>query len=253
MKKENFTLLELLIVIAVIAILLSILLPSLGNARYKAKLAVCKSNLAQICRINLVYSNNNDQFFPDRKAANYYSFGAPHVVSHNGPGKDDRQMWLDMGYWDFGCPLSYDKKPFNYEPSHPEPRVLYSYSVFYGWKVNNDLNYKNRYKAMIYRGEEVDIAASDILHVRRRKGYSLTSHEGKYQGGLMTNTKIFAVKPYTDFAQDMNIARQDGSVFMIDKVKHLDNRMKKLPYEQGGESQRNLDQDYIYVPKTQFK
>ncbi|MCH2208096.1 MAG: prepilin-type N-terminal cleavage/methylation domain-containing protein [Lentisphaerales bacterium] len=41
---KKFTLMELLIVIAIIGILTSILLPSLHKAREKTKSAVCKSN-----------------------------------------------------------------------------------------------------------------------------------------------------------------------------------------------------------------
>ena len=47
---KKFTLLELLIVIAIIGILVSILMPSLTKAREKAQRAVCKSNQAQIGR-----------------------------------------------------------------------------------------------------------------------------------------------------------------------------------------------------------
>jgi len=53
---KKFTLLELLIVIAIIGILVSILMPSLNKAREKAKRAVCKSNQAQIGRAINVFA-----------------------------------------------------------------------------------------------------------------------------------------------------------------------------------------------------
>jgi prepilin-type N-terminal cleavage/methylation domain-containing protein len=69
---KKFTLIELLIVVAIIGILVSLLLPSLRNARDKARLAVCMSNLKQIGLANSFYLDDSNGIFP-RKAADAVS------------------------------------------------------------------------------------------------------------------------------------------------------------------------------------
>jgi prepilin-type N-terminal cleavage/methylation domain-containing protein/prepilin-type processing-associated H-X9-DG protein len=56
---EGFTLVELLIVIAVIALLASLMLPSLGRAREKARQAACFSNLRQVSLSALLFMSDN--------------------------------------------------------------------------------------------------------------------------------------------------------------------------------------------------
>jgi len=55
MKKAAFTLLELLIVIAIIAIMTSILLPALTKAREQGRSIVCRGNLKQLGTIFYLY------------------------------------------------------------------------------------------------------------------------------------------------------------------------------------------------------
>ena len=61
---SGFTLIELLVVVAIIALLVSILMPALSAARYQAKDVVCKSNMRQWAMMNALYAEDYDGKFP---------------------------------------------------------------------------------------------------------------------------------------------------------------------------------------------
>jgi len=62
--KRAFTLIELLVVIAIIAILAAILFPVFAQAKEAAKKTTCLSNTKQMALGIYMYSNDNDDVYP---------------------------------------------------------------------------------------------------------------------------------------------------------------------------------------------
>jgi len=64
-KDRGFTMVELMIVIAIIAVLASIIMPKMTGARNRSTIAACKGNLRQIATAMEMYANeNNGNYIP---------------------------------------------------------------------------------------------------------------------------------------------------------------------------------------------
>ena len=106
-KRNGFTLIELLVVVSIIALLVSILLPTLEEARREAKVVACASNLHQIGIGFVTYASAFGDYPP-------VVMGSPRVLYYSSYPHDLRQTMVDIGsgisgiYW---CPLDWGVKP----------------------------------------------------------------------------------------------------------------------------------------------
>ncbi|WDE96974.1 type II secretion system protein [Lentisphaera profundi] len=99
MNKKNFTLIEILVVVAIIGILGSLLLPSLGKARRKAKTSVCINNLKQVSTFLLmVPDDNQDHYVVGLKKYRTSDVWDDYLALD---GYDGRKMLLGWTYWNW--------------------------------------------------------------------------------------------------------------------------------------------------------
>jgi len=150
--REGFTLIELLVVVAIIALLVSILVPSLNKARELAKSALCQSNLRSIGTAFHVYANDHNGTLPlfgdalfshyepihrsqgrgfwiDRLAKDYLGLSISSDLTQCGIQVDDSLSSP------FGCSCDERKRTYYY-PASVEYPGYFGYLMSYGANMN---------------------------------------------------------------------------------------------------------------------
>ena len=116
--RRIFTLLELLLVVAVIVILMSMLLPGLRTAREMAKRISCSGNMKQLVFGCISYAGNNNDYLPPGK----YGWSET----------DRRQSWMTYIASDVGVTLYTGSDT----AQHSKRTIFYCPSDMTEWWIN---------------------------------------------------------------------------------------------------------------------
>jgi len=218
-RRRAFTLIELLVVVAIIALLISILLPSLAKAREQARRTACASNLGSLGRAALTYSEGNNGFFPtpwhDPKGTGLYDQEGTYVGLARGyrdrevsnytmnDGSNTRGPFkllvggegAYMQPAQFICPSAVSR--LKHDADGDEARIILTSNV-------GSITAGSEYQLHDFNGNNCDIASGDAQEMA---GFSYSflmalryEDSGKMMGVLVKNTQ----DPRLAYAADRN-------------------------------------------------
>ena len=166
----GFTLIELLVVVAIIALLISILLPSLGQARNVAKATVCMSNSRQLGLLFSTYSVEHQGYYPPFKVG-------PRDRDGNKVGNQDwAAILVSLGY------TSASEAEYNC-PALPNPNLD-------GEKIRDDLrNARDKFGNILGKYDSVNGIGKATMLYRDDKGAPIDSREPFRPGNIVSQSR----------------------------------------------------------------
>lgn len=99
-RRTGFTLVELLVVVGIIAVLISLLMPSLNRVRAHAISTQCQSNLRTIGQAAMMYAAENKGFLPPAVIDSIEQISGGGLISNGGlgnvPSHQSKQQWFKL-------------------------------------------------------------------------------------------------------------------------------------------------------------
>lgn len=137
--KKQFTLVELLVVVAIIGILASLLLPALSRSLSEARRVKCLGQLGQLGKGLLMYSDDQRNFFPYESAAWGHATFANCLVENSDKVYSTYIADKNVFYCPFRGP---DTEPMRWSPAVGgyDTRISYQYHAWRGYSQSPKRN-----------------------------------------------------------------------------------------------------------------
>ena len=234
-RQIAFTLVELLVVVAIIALLISILLPSMRAARESGKQTYCLSNMRQVAMIVLEYAIENDDYLMREIGVHEAPDWTEEVRKRL--NDNDHTPFADVGV--FQCPSFPTPDPSLLFPSHRSEPPLEQHLdyVTNGWgvdggtqRIENSLTRIRRPAELVYLTEGSRylplIEVAIILPSGRPASLHDIWHEGHLPGSDNGAGRVWFLRIRT--ARDrhnkrVNVVHMDGhgSSYRTEKLTDL--------------------------------
>ena len=241
-NNNKFTLIELVVVIAILGILITLLLPSLQNARKSAKNAVCVSNIAQITRGSHIFAKQNNNKFWERGR----DIKPTHIGRHGNGGKHEFNIYNEFVNRElYSCPLAPEALDFDFIEQLNPTRTEAQYHLLWGQRPGNAYGQRGfdnllqetfTYNVNYVTQKEFNVLVMDYIS-EKQGGTFEASHENgqpnnfndgnhyiRRRGGRGGRSAIWMT----------NYGYLDGSVRGIRNIKWMDSRLDWVAVADGG-------------------